>query len=182
MLWNLPKDTKQPLHPENPNIGIGRGSTTKIALNQIAGDGLFTIIFGYGPGTLTPKPFGTSKVIDRRVQNISGGYGITGMVHILIEYGLIGVTLFILILVNFFRWCWQWFNREKDKYWKAFSTGTIVFCSLNLLIFLTYNILPIADETLLPVFYYAMSVVHMRCNCQNEKAMSTVKEFSHVRI
>jgi hypothetical protein len=148
--------------PEDENVGTGRVSTTKVAFKQIIADGFITSLFGYGPGTMTPMPFGSTKVYDIRVINIASGYGISGMVHILVEYGIIGACLFVFIFASFLRRSWTWFNKEKSLYWKALSAGTVVFCSLNLFIFLTYNILPITDDTLLPVFYYAMAIMHSR--------------------
>jgi hypothetical protein len=158
-------------HPEDENVGIGRVATTKVALNQVVEEGFFTLLFGYGPGTLTPTPFGSGKVYDKRVINIASGYGISGAVYIFVEYGIIGAGLFFMIFIGFLRHSWVCFNNEKSDYWKAFSSGTVVFCLLNLVIFSTYNILPVTDETLLPVFYYAMAIMHIRSSKDQTRDM-----------
>ena len=156
------QDYETGTHYMDERIGTGRVATTLLSIKQLINDGSSKVLFGYGSGILTPAPFGKDKNYDSRVYLISNSYGITGMVYIWVEYGIFGVLIFCLIFLSYFKLCWRWHKGEEDKYYKAFSAGATVFCILNLFIFLSYNRLPVADDTLLPVFYYSMALAQHR--------------------
>ncbi|BBO82763.1 hypothetical protein DSCO28_33290 [Desulfosarcina ovata subsp. sediminis] len=147
--------------PTDARFGAGRTATTKLAIKQLVNDGFNNFVFGYGPGAMTPSVLNKSNRYDSRLWKISGSYGITGLVYIWIEYGVFAVFLFCVLFLLFLKESWYCYNIELDPYWKSFAAGSIIFCLLNLFIFLTYNINPVADDTLLPVFYYVMAVIHI---------------------
>jgi hypothetical protein len=161
------------MRPNDPRYGGGRTATTKLAFKQLTEDGFENFVFGYGPGAMTPSALSRGGSFDRRVKMIAGSYGITGLVYIWVEYGVFGVLLFCILFGNFYWLNTKWYNQETNSYWKAFAAGSIVFCLLNLFIFLTYNTLPIGDDTLLPVFYYSMAVMHIMYLERQEIALNT---------
>ena len=165
------------MRPNDPRFGGGRTATTKLAFKQLCEDGFANFVFGYGPGAMTPSVLNKAGGYDPRVWRIAGSYGITGLVYIWIEYGLFGVILICTLFVCFFWRNWEWYQSAEDPYWKAFAAGSIVFCILNLFIFITYNILPIGGDTLLPVFYYAMAVMHI-CYLQGHKKINAKRDVS----
>jgi hypothetical protein len=58
--------------------------------------------------------------------------------------------------------CWKWYNYKKEPYWKAFAVGSLVFALLNLFIFFAYNTVPIAGDTIPPVYFYVMATMYLR--------------------
>ena len=146
---------------ENPEFATGRFSTTMLALDTIWTGGLSHIFFGYGPGCLTKSVLGYMPR-DRRISRIAGSYGQSGAVFVLMEYGLFGVIPLSLIFWVFVRICWRWYNSEKEPYWRAFATGSLVFALLNAFIFCTYNKTSILGDTIPPLCFYIMATAYMR--------------------
>jgi len=146
----------------NPEFASGRFSTTMLTFDTVWEGGLPHIFFGYGPGSLTGSVLSKRPSIDRNIFRISGSYGKTGMVFILTEYGLFGLIALGLMFCMFAHMCWQWYNHEKEPYWKAFAVGSLVFSLLNVFIFFAYNMVPIDDDTIPPVFFYAMATMYLR--------------------
>lgn len=146
---------------DDRKYGKGRVATTMIAFASVWNDGLGRFILGYGPGTLTESVFNLDRRLDRSTIRVDRSYGVPGMVYVLIEYGMFGVILLGLILWNFARMSWKWYNTETEPYWKAFSFGAFVFSLLYAFIFFTYNRTFIGD-TLPPVYFYAMATMYLR--------------------
>lgn len=149
------------MNPADTESGGGRFATTMLTLDTIWKGGLPHIFFGYGPGSLTKSLLGHTPV-DSRISRIAGSYGKSGMVFILIEYGLFGLISLGLLFCIFAYMCWKWYNYEKKLYWKAFAVGSLVFALLNLFIFFAYNTLPIAGDTIPPVYFYVMATMYLR--------------------
>ena len=149
------------MNSRNDEYGVGRFATTMLVFDQIWNGGIAPLFFGYGPGCLT-RSILHGGPIDPRIVRIGGSYGKTGMIFILTEYGLFGLIPLSLMFCIFTHMCWKWYNYEKEPYWKAFATGSLVFALLNLFIFFAYNTLPIAGDTIPPVYFYAMSVMYLR--------------------
>jgi len=148
--------------PRNSEFGGGRFATTMLVFDQIWNGGLVPVFFGYGPGCLTKSILHGGPNVDPRIVRISGSYGKTGMTFILTEYGLFGVIALGLMFCIFAHMCWKWYNYEKEPYWKAFAVGSLVFALLNLFIFFAYNTLPIAGDTIPPVYFYVMAIMYLR--------------------
>ena len=146
----------------NPEFASGRFSTTMLTFDTIWEGGLPHIFFGYGPGSLTGSVLSKRPSIDRNTFRISGSYGKTGMVFILTEYGLFGLIPLGLMFCIFAHMCWKWYNYEKELYWKAFALGSLVFSLLNVFIFFAYNMVPIDDDTIPPVYFYVMATMYLR--------------------
>jgi hypothetical protein len=151
-------------------FAVGRTATLKLSFNQFLEDGFANFVFGYGPGSFTPSLLSSKSSSDPRIWRIAGSYGISGMIYIWVEYGILGVILICILFLNFGYLCWNWYNEEKSPYWKAFATGSLVFSVYYLFIFITYNKLPITGEVMLPVFYYAMAAMHARISLDTEKS------------
>lgn len=150
------------MDPRNSEFGGGRFATTMLVFDQIWNGGLVPVFFGYGPGCLTKSILHGGPNVDPRIVRISGSYGKTGMTFILTEYGLFGVIALGLMFCIFAHMCWKWYNYEKEPYWKAFAVGSLVFAFLNLFIFFAYNTLPIAGDTIPPVYFYVMATMYLR--------------------
>ena len=159
--------------PLSQQYGFGRLATTMITFEQVFGRDIGYAFFGYGPGSLSRSALDKAGRVDHRIYRIAGSYGITGMVQVLTEYGLFGLIVLSLVLFIFFRKCWKWFNQEKDPYWKAFATGTLVFSVLNAFIFFTYNTEPLNGDTITPTYFYAMSVMYIRFNKIKDSDVNT---------
>jgi hypothetical protein len=144
----------------DPDVAIGRYSTTELAIKKIWTGGFQKIFFGYGPGAITPTIFGFN--VERKLLNIKKSYGLTGFAYILLEYGLLATISIISIFIIFVFRCAKWFKIEQDLYWKAFAFGSLFFSINNLIIFLTYNKVPIAGDIIPLIFFYTMSVMYKR--------------------
>jgi hypothetical protein len=158
--------------------GYGRVATTIIAFQTAWNGGLGCFILGYGPGSITESVLNLNRRIDSRIIRIEQSYGVTGMVYVLIEYGIFGVIVMSLIFWILTRLSWKWYNYEKEPYWKAFSFGTFVFSFLYALVFFTYNRTFISD-TVPVVYFYAMATMYFR---YREKFQEGVKKLKKKKI
>jgi hypothetical protein len=159
-------------HYENTELATGRFSTTMLTLDTICKGGLTHIFFGYGPGCMTESVLGHTPR-DKRIARITESYGITGMVLILTEYGLFGLVPLGLMFWIFVYMCWKWYNLEKEPYWKAFAVGSLVFSFLNVFIFFVYNMVPIGDDTIPPVYFYVMATMYLRTKQITQENVAT---------
>jgi 4-amino-4-deoxy-L-arabinose transferase-like glycosyltransferase len=146
---------------DDKKYGSGRFATTMIAFDTSLKGGFGTFILGYGPGSITESSITVGRRIDSRLIRVERSYGVSGMVYVLIEYGMFGVIVLSLILLIFIRLSWKWYNNETEHYWKAFSLGTFVFSLLYAFIFFTYN-RTFIDDTISPVYFYAMAILYLR--------------------
>ena len=140
----------------------GRFATTMLTLRVVWEGGPGRILFGYGPGSATGSRLKTK--INEETFLIAGSYGNTGFTVVLAEYGLFGAFVFGLIFIIFAYMSLKWYNYEKEHYWKAFATGSVVFAFLNLACFFGYSTVPILGDIIPPLFYYAMAVTYLRLN------------------
>jgi hypothetical protein len=146
---------------EGGKYGSGRVATTKIAFETAMNDGFGSFFLGFGPGSFTKSLLKKDWRMDSRLLRIKRSYGVTGMVYVLIEYGIFGVIVLSTIFFSFVRMSWKWYNNETEPYWKAFSFGTVVFSFLYVFIFFAYNTAFIGD-TLPPIYFYAMATMYIR--------------------
>ena len=147
---------------DNPSIAYGRLSTSKLAIQSLQNEGVMQMLLGFGPGAITPSIFGYE--INKKVENIYKSYGVSGFIYILVEYGIIGVAIIFWIFIKYFIECMKWFKTEKDPYYKAFSFGATFFAFFSIIIFVTYNNLPIAGDIMPLLFFYCMSIMHLKLN------------------
>jgi hypothetical protein len=142
--------------------GSGRGSTTQIALNTVLNNGIGHLFFGFGPGTVVSSIIKTDARLDKQLLPYINSYGKTGLTYILVEYGLFGALLLGPVFLIFMVTSYQWFKAETDPYWKSFSLGNVIFTGLYVFLFFTYNRMPVNDDTMLPVYFYAMAMMYSR--------------------
>jgi hypothetical protein len=147
-----------------PNSGAGRIATTLVAITTVIDAGIGQIIFGFGPGTVLPSLLSADRQVDRRLIPFIASYGKTGFAYILVEYGVVGLILMSSVFLIFMVRSFRWFNFETVPYWKSLSMGTVIFTVLQTWIFFTYNRVPVNDDTIVPVYFYAVSLIHYRFN------------------
>ena len=90
------------------------------------------------------------------------GYGFTSMSRIALEYGVLGVVAYSLIVFLFARMCWRYYKYENDPYWKAFAAGSVGFAFSMLFFSFAYTQLHFWGDTLPALYFYAMAVVYTR--------------------
>jgi hypothetical protein len=153
----------------NPKYAVGRLATTKIAFQLVWNGGLGRILFGYGPGAATGSVLKKKRVSE--IERFEGSYGKTGLTVTLIEYGMFGVVILCIVFISFAFLCYRWYIFEKDYYWKALATGSVVFSFLNLACFVGYSTVPMVGDIVLPIFYYAMAVMYIRSKSISQKGV-----------
>jgi len=146
----------------SPNIAMGRTATTLLVIEELNKVGLAQWSFGFGPGVLTGSMFDNKPYVNRLVSRIDKSYGITGMTYILTEYGVFGLLCIGLMFLIFVYRSWQWYKCETNPYWRAFSSGALVFAVLDMFIFFFYSVLVVMDDTITPTFFYVMAVMYIR--------------------
>lgn len=152
------------------NRAGGRVAMTQLAFELTSKNG--AILFGFGPGSLTGSHLDDRRWYDKRIRPIYESYGKTGLVFILIEYGLMGLIGITSILLIFIYRCWKWYKYEKEPYWKAFAMGSLVFAVYSAFIFFCYNRSSLLGDVITPVYYYAMAITHIKLSeiKQNDRA------------
>ena len=142
----------------------GRASTIALTFKTLFEAGLAQILFGFGPGAATSSELDDNKHIDERIYSYVGSYGKTGMTQIVVEYGLFGLFIISPIFLIFIIRSYKWFSLENETYWKAISMGTIIFTLLQSYIYFFYNTTSITNITIVPVYFYVMSLMSYRLN------------------
>ena len=142
----------------------GRFSTLMLAYKTVFKAGIGHVFFGFGSGSATGSKLDKNFHLDKRISRYVRSYGQSGMTHILVEYGLFGLLLIGSVFLIFIRRSLKWFDLEVDPYWKAIAMGTVVFAVLEAFIFFFYNATPIVGDTIVPVYFYVMSLTFYRLN------------------
>ena len=144
----------------------GRISTTKRVFAALWDSGLDKLLFGFGPGLITPSLFDLPedrKNIERILfDRFKINYGWTSMTQIVFGYGILGVIAFSLIVFLMARMCWRYYKCEADPYWRAFAAGSVGFAFSMLFFFLAYNPPAFWGDTMPALYFYAMAVVYTR--------------------
>jgi hypothetical protein len=144
-----------------------RFGTTTLAFKVLFDAGIGEILFGFGPGSLTSSELDSTferQRYDKRLKPLYRSYGYTGMMYIVIEYGVLGLVILSSVFFVFIYRSLRWLRLESDPYWRALAVGTVVFTFLQTFIFFTYNALPVTSGTIVPVYFYAMALMHYRLN------------------
>jgi len=140
----------------------GRFSTLMLAYKTVFKAGIGHGFFGFGPGAATGSKLDKKFHLDKRISRYVKSYGQTGMTHILVEYGLFGLLLISSVFLIFICRSLKWFDLEIEPYWKAMALGAVVFTGLEAFIFFFYNTTPIVGDTIVPVYFYVMSLMFYR--------------------
>ena len=143
----------------------GRYSTTKRIIEKLWDSGPVKLFFGFGPGSATPSLFDSAEEKMNRLkffEMLRVAYGLTTMTMIALEYGILGVIAFGLIIFLFARMCLRYYQYEVDPYWKAFAAGSVGFAFSMLFFFLAYHWTAFWGDTLPALYFYAMAVVYTR--------------------
>ncbi|MCK5509107.1 MAG: hypothetical protein KAI50_11400 [Desulfobacterales bacterium] len=141
----------------------GRVATTLVAFNDLFRAGIGQLFLGFGPGCLTGSLLqDKGSYFDKRVVHTQRSYGRTGAVYIATEYGLMGLGIICFVFLVFIFISYRCYKLEEDPYWKAFAAGSVIFAIYEAFIFFCYSDLAVTDDTIVPVYYYAMSVMYIR--------------------
>jgi hypothetical protein len=148
---------------ENPELALGRIATTKLTLSYLWDEGFTKLIFGFGPGIINKIVYESKiKEYKTKIEKIAGSYGKSGAIYTIAQYGLVGLTLMIVIYSVFIKNCWKLYISEKDIYWRAFASGSLFFALVNMFIYMCYNTVTLVGDTIVPVFFYCMALVYKR--------------------
>ena len=98
----------------------GRASAIQQAY-KIAKNSPQTLLLGYGPGSLTKMAF--KEATGKDLLTLEIAYGGSQWVLMSLEYGFVGVLLFLWLFFSLFRINQRFFDATSGKYWKAISFG-----------------------------------------------------------
>lgn len=161
-VWDYAKKYESSEYYGRKGSGGGRISTTIVAFKTVLGAGFENALLGFGPGTVVSSVVATGLERDRRLLAFNNSYGKTGFAYVLVEYGILGAILISYVFLVFMRRSYRWFEIENDPYMKALALGTVVFAFLQAGIYFMYNRVPINDDTIVPVYFYAMAFMYRR--------------------
>lgn len=151
---------------ENPyGYTTGRYSTTKRIFGMLWNLGFDKLFFGIGPGAATGSLFDSDHArmnVLKVYEQFKISYGFTSMNMIALEYGLLGVFAYSLMLFMLARMSWKYYQVERDPYWRAFAAGSFGFAYSMLFFYFTYQKSAFWGDTLPPLYFYAMAVVYTR--------------------
>lgn len=141
----------------------GRYSTTIRVFEKLLESDFPQFFFGVGPGSTTSSIFDSATARAQSTLDRFGiGYGLTSMTRIAIEYGVLGVIAYGLIIVLCARMCWKYFKYEVDPYWKAFAAGSVGFAFSMFFFFVAYSHSAFWGDTAPAIYFYAMGVIYTR--------------------
>jgi hypothetical protein len=143
----------------------GRYSTTVRIFKTLWEGGFVGTFFGLGPGMLTQSlldPKEQMKTIEDVKDHFRFQYGLTAMTRIAVEYGVLGIITFVLILIFYARMTWKYFISENDAYWKAFAAGSVGFTYSIIFFFIAYGDTVVWGDTIPALFFWAMAVVYTK--------------------
>jgi hypothetical protein len=143
----------------------GRIATTERVFEWLLNSGGGRLFFGFGPGIYTPSLFDSpreKKRFEERKKEFMIGYGMTPVSRIALEYGILGILFYTIIVFNLAGMCWKYYKLETDSYWKAFAAGSVGFSFSMLFFYFGYHGTAILGDTLPALYFYAMAVVYTR--------------------
>ena len=149
---------------------FGRTATTLRVFEVLSDAGLSRLFFGLGPGFITKSIFDSDKdkkQFQEHRKQLKILYGWTSMSKIAIEYGILGVFAYLLIIFQFAGMCWKYYRTEVDPYWRSFAAGSVGFAFAMIFFFFTYHDTAVWGDTLPALYFYAMGVVYTRSNRLN---------------
>jgi len=138
----------------------GRISTTIRVINVLKAKGLYSFLFGLGPGSYIQTRF-------ENIQNNLLGtgalqilYGLTGFCWLALQIGFIGAIVYLLLFYYILCASFRYFKLEVSPYWKSLMFGMVGFSFVMLIISLAYNIVIIND--MIPMVYFYLAGVTYR--------------------
>lgn len=129
---------------------IGRISTLKMVFSNLRDRENLYLLLGLGPGSATKSRF----LKDERILHSLGiGYGITGLSHLVLEYGLLGFILYTLMLFKIFVSLHRKSLEQINGYWRGIYFGAKLAVLGLIIIHSTYSAL-FTDDLLPMIFYF----------------------------
>jgi hypothetical protein len=157
----------------NPyGYSTGRYATTTRIFRTLWEEGFVKIFFGIGPGMLTDSildPEGQRENVAMVKEQFKFRYGLTAMTRIAIEYGVMGIITFAIILICFARMTWKLYESETDPYWRAFAAGSVGFAYSTIFFFFAYGDTILWGDTIPALYFWTMAVVYTRSRSLSEK-------------
>lgn len=157
----------------NEKYTAGRYSTTKQVFSVLYQKGLARAFFGYGPGT-----YGESRFKDERVRfqspifrDIFIQYGVVPLNYTAMEYGFLGVFIYVLFMISMYRFLYKNWRYPQDDYWKAVSFGSLIFGFVYVLIWMTYSMQVFIGDYLPLLFFYLLGQSVIRRNKLERQSM-----------
>lgn len=143
----------------------GRVATTLRVSEKLWNSGIAGLFFGVGPGSTTLSLLDNRKKresFQRHFDEFRIDYGLTALGKIALEYGILGVVAYSLIILLLARMSLILYKYENDPYWKAFAAGSVGFAFSMLFFFFSYSANAVWGDTLPALYFYAMAVVYTR--------------------
>lgn len=145
---------------DNISVSVGRFSTLVNTFTTLKDAGFSKFLFGYGPGAHTDSIIAYAS--DPRLTKFKLGYGMTPLTKTALEYGVLGIIVYGLIIVTFLRMCWKYYLIETDPYWKAFAVGSLGLAFFMIFLFCAYNTISITGDSVPLLYFYIMGVIFVR--------------------
>ena len=137
---------------------IGRTSATIAIYNYLAKQGMYTAMFGTGPGKIMKSTFKSHDTsFTKQEDEIGVGYGMTGLNWLAIQVGYIGAAVWFSFYVYALWTLFGYYKRETNAYWCAFNMGMLNFCFVAIIMNITYNHVLISDDTFTMVFFILLA-------------------------
>jgi hypothetical protein len=146
--------------PNDPSVSLGRFSTLVNTFKILKDSGFAQLSLGFGPGAYSYSIL--DKSIDPRLAKLKAGYGMTPLTYIVIEYGILGLITYGLIIVTFLCMCWKYYFYETDPYWRAFAAGSLGLALFMVFLFCAYNHNSVSGDSFPLLYFYIMGVVFVR--------------------
>jgi len=148
-------------YQKTEDVTSGRVAVAELAIQKIM-DSPHHLLFGYGPGTMT-EGFQSDK--DSIYRSLSIYYGLTEFTIMLLEYGIVGVMLFLYLLIRIYKVTHEFFMTIEDPYWKAIAFG---YKGIWLACILAYFYTPIFRLDLSGfIFWFGISAIVVISNQKN---------------
>ena len=123
---------------------------TRFAMRHLARDDVSAAL-GRGPGTMM-KSYFSSYDSRRRWMGIGIVYGITGLIWLLLQGGVLGAVAWLAFYVHAWRSLGRMVSQERDPFWQAWFVSMIGYSIAMLIISLVYNEVPLVGD-LVPLIY-----------------------------
>nr|WP_319392932.1 hypothetical protein [uncultured Desulfobacter sp.] len=152
----------------------GRLSTSKRIFSVMTKEGIVRFLIGYGPGSFTESRFNKGR--SQRnflIQKFNIIYGITPLGYIQVEYGFMGVLVYLSILISILVKCITGWLRETDAYWEMHLFGSSCFAFIMILLWSYYHPPSMLGDTIPCVFFLLMGIAFTRIHAvkKNEALM-----------
>jgi len=153
------------LHEDDYGYSTGRLLTTKRIFKGLWDLGLVNLLFGLGPGSLTPSVvyslYNRDIILKPQIM-LKFKYGVTSASRMCVEYGVLGVFTYGLLIYLCICMCIKYYRYEVDPYWKSFAAGSAGFAFSMFFFFFVYGDAAFWGDTMPALYFYAMAVVYIR--------------------